>query len=338
MNRFKKPDKTTEHRYYEDRLSAYLDGELAPREQNDVEHHLATCQACQWDLNTLRQTVQWMEELPAVPLPRVFTVPAPAQRERAPRRRWSFLPVLQGATVLVALLLFFAVAGDFWMGGFRTASVPDLMVMQEAGMIPAEATLVVEAVEEAELAVPAEPEAAAEKVVVVTVEVEKEVVVEAPAPMPTPMPQTAPAAEAPAEEVMALKATPEEGLGGAAAASPEAAEESTVESQADETARAMASPPSGTATLGAVAGGGITPTVVTSPSPAPTFMAAEPTVVAEALAPVLAEDEQQELPPASTWRQPSVFWLRVLEATLAVSFLLLATVTVIFTLRRRRSG
>lgn len=338
MNRFKKPDKTTEHRHYEDRLSAYLDGELAPREQNDIERHLATCQTCQWDLNTLRQTVQWMEELPAIPLPRVFTVPAPTQRERAPRRRWSFLPVLQGATVLVALLLFFAVAGDFWLGGFRMASVPDLLVMQEAAPAPAEATMLVEAIEEAEIAVPVEPEAAAEVVVVETVEVEKEVVVEAPALMPTPMPQTAPAAEAPAEKVMASQATPEEGLGGATAASPEAAEESAGEAQADMAALTMTPPPSETATSSAVASGGITPTVVTSPFPAPTSTDAEPTVVAEARAPVQAEDEQQEMPPAGTWRQPGFSWLRVLEATLAVSFLLLATATVIFTLRRRGSG
>jgi anti-sigma factor RsiW len=338
MNRFKKPDNKSEHRYYEDRLSAYLDGELAPREQNDVERHLATCQTCQWDLNTLRQTVQWIGELPAVPLPRVFTVPAPAQRVRAPRRRWSFLPVLQGATVLVALLLFFAVAGDFWLGSFRTASAPDLMVMQEAAPAPVEATMVVEVIEEVELAVPAEPEAVAEKTVIETVEVEKEVVVEAPALTPTPTPQTAPAAEAPAEEIMALKATPEEGLAGAAAASPEAAEESTGEGQADATARAMALPPSATATLSAVASGGITPTVVTSPSPTPIYTDAEPTLVAEARAPALAEDEQQELAPAGTWRQPGVSWLRVLEASLAVSFLLLATATVIFTLRRRGAG
>ena len=87
MSRFGKPDGTTKHEYYEERLSAYLDGELAPGERETVERHLTTCQACQWDLDTLQTTVQWMGELPTVPLPRVFTIPAPAQPERTPWRR-----------------------------------------------------------------------------------------------------------------------------------------------------------------------------------------------------------------------------------------------------------
>jgi len=102
----------TEHEYTAERLSAYLDDELSPQERERVDRHLAACAECRWDLETLRQTVQWVQELPSVPLPRVFTLPASVQPERRERRRWGFAPVLQGATALVALLLVVVMAGD----------------------------------------------------------------------------------------------------------------------------------------------------------------------------------------------------------------------------------
>jgi anti-sigma factor RsiW len=116
MSWVRKRDEKTEHGYVEERLSAYLDGELTQREKGIVERHLATCQDCRWNLDTLRQTVQWVQELPSVPVPRVFTIPVSAQPARAPRRRWG-VPLLQGATALVALMLVFVVAGDFFLTG-----------------------------------------------------------------------------------------------------------------------------------------------------------------------------------------------------------------------------
>jgi len=143
--------KQTEHRHFEEQLSAYLDGELLPREQEAVEQHLATCPSCRWNLNTQRQTVQWTSELPMVRVPRTFTIPVPAQPARA-ARRWRLLPALQGATALVALLLFFVIAGDVMLTGF-----------QPVGMHEAEPqTLAVEMTVPAEAGAPAEAEALAE--------------------------------------------------------------------------------------------------------------------------------------------------------------------------------
>lgn len=124
MNRGPGDRATTEHDYVEERLSAYLDGVLSAREQRIVDHHLARCPACRWNLRTLRQTVQWTRELSMVPVPRAFTLPTTVRARPAPRPRRSFLPLLQGATVLVALLLVFVVAGDVWLLGLLPASAP----------------------------------------------------------------------------------------------------------------------------------------------------------------------------------------------------------------------
>lgn len=343
MSRFGRPDDRTKHQYYEDRLSAYLDGELAPQEQDAVERHLATCQACQWDLDTLQATVQWTSELPTVPLPRVFTIPAPTQPERTIRRRWSFVPVLQGATALVALLLFFAVAGDLLLSGFGGGHTPESMFVQEQAPVVVEATQVVELVTEAEA--PAAPPAAevvverataetaemekadAEKVVVETVEVEKEVVVAASSPMPLTAPADEPAsgetrAIAPKEDAVKVS-TPasEEGLVGEAAQEPQA-EEAPAELEAAD----------------ATAGGRPTPTALPSPQPASLGASAEPTTIADAAAPAPAMPEWQERAPAQRWQEPGINWLRVVEIVLAVTFLLLVAATIFATIQRRRAG
>ena len=200
MIRFGKPDAKTEHTYFEERLSAYLDGELLPQEQAAVEHHLDTCPACQWDLDTLRQTVQWTSELPTLTVPRVFTIPAPAEPERAARRRWRFVPLMQGATALIALLLFFVVAGDFVLtGSLRQASAPEPMLMQATMVVEAE----VEAPAEEAVMVDEtlEVEAPVEEVVTIieTVVVEAEVVVEVEKAVAEPTEAPPPAAAEPAE-------------------------------------------------------------------------------------------------------------------------------------------
>ena len=346
MSRLGKPNGKDKHEYYEQRLSAYLDGELAPGEHDAVERHLSTCQSCQWDLDTLRQTVQWMGELPTVPLPRVFTIPAPAQPEQAPRRRWGFLPVLQGATALVALLLFFAVAGDFLLFDSRRGSAPELILFQEEVPAAVEATVVVEMVEEA--AAPRAPaadtaaggvvetvvEEAVAVTVVETVEVEKEVVVT----MASPMPQAPPAAEPAAEKVGATapqeggvqpaESAAEEGLVG------EAAEEPEAEAAPVEPAAAAAEQ----RTTGATAAADQAPTVLASPEPLPSRALVAPTVVAEAPAPAPLMPGEEQDAHARAWREPGINWLRVIELTLAVVLAVLVAVTIFATIQRRRAS
>ncbi len=123
----------TEHRYAEERLSAYLDGELTPQERLAVEQHLARCQACCWNLHTLQQTVRLVAGLPTVPIPRAFTIPVATRPARAPQPRWS-LPLLQGATVLVALLLVIVVAGDLMLTGLLPSAAPRTAVSYEQAL------------------------------------------------------------------------------------------------------------------------------------------------------------------------------------------------------------
>jgi anti-sigma factor RsiW len=202
MGWFRKSSDATEHGHVEERLSAYLDGELSPQERMALDRHLARCQDCRWNLKTMRQTVQWTRELPAVPVPRVFTIPAPAQAIRAPRPRRAPVPLLQGATALVALLLVFVVAGDVMLSSFVGTAGRQLAAPMEQPAAKVEATKVVELVQET---VGSEAEATA---VVEEVVVTKEVqalppsAVERAAEMPTaaaaqpPALQEAPATEA----------------------------------------------------------------------------------------------------------------------------------------------
>jgi hypothetical protein len=167
--------KETGHDYVRDRLSDYLDGQLLGQERQAVEEHLAACSSCRWELQTLRQTVLWTRNLPAMPVPRSFALPVPATAAvpaRAARPRWRLVPAFQLATALVAMLLFFAVAGDLALTGIRPASAPAPELMQQEAAAPApvavEVTRVVEVTVEVEAVVteeavallaPAEPAA-----------------------------------------------------------------------------------------------------------------------------------------------------------------------------------
>ena len=124
--------KDTGHEYVKERLSAYLDGQLLGQELRTVEEHLAACSSCRWDLDTLRQTVLLTRNMPTMPVPRSFTLPVPATAPaRAARPRWRLVPAFQLATAMVALLLFFAVAGDLALTGLQPASMPAPGLMQE---------------------------------------------------------------------------------------------------------------------------------------------------------------------------------------------------------------
>jgi Putative zinc-finger len=206
MGWFQKNSDTAEHGYVEDRLSAYLDGELSLQEQMAVDHHLARCQDCRCNLKTMRQTVQWTRELPAVPVPRVFTISAPAQAIRAPRPRRTVVPLLQGATALVALLLVFVVAGDVMFTGFLRAPVPQFAAPMEQPAAKMEATLVVEVTKLVEMVV--ETAAVEAETTEVVKEVGVEVTVEVEAPPPSAAERAAEMPTAAAAQPPSLKEAP----------------------------------------------------------------------------------------------------------------------------------
>jgi len=147
----------SEHQRVADVLSAYIDGELSPKEQARVEKHLAQCAACAQDLHTLRQTAALLEQLPPVAVPRSFAIrPAPAAQRVGlfqARRTYVFL---RSATVVATILLAVVLAGD----AFFTGLAPYLAPAREMAVPAAEVV----------------PEVEVEKAVVETV-VEREMVV-----------------------------------------------------------------------------------------------------------------------------------------------------------------
>jgi anti-sigma factor RsiW len=112
-----------------DRLSDYVDGELARGERSALEAHLATCAECRTTLEDLRQVVTRAKRLEPRP-PTTDLWPGVAQRIGAGKvvdirsRRFSFnVPQLIAASVALVLLS----AGGMWMAvhegqAVRTAS------------------------------------------------------------------------------------------------------------------------------------------------------------------------------------------------------------------------
>jgi hypothetical protein len=98
----------------DDMLSAYLDGELSPRERAHLEGLLASDAELRQRLEALRRTVALMQELPRVPAPRNFLLTAamvaPPEARRRPRRLWlapalTFASAVSGLLLLIVLLV-----------------------------------------------------------------------------------------------------------------------------------------------------------------------------------------------------------------------------------------
>lgn len=154
-----------EHRRITEMLSVYIDGELPSRDRAKVEEHLAECDDCTWELETLRQTVDLVGGLPKVPVPRAFTIHEAPRPRRVGlfQARWAYT-YLKGATALAAALLILVLAGDALFQfqrittGFAPAkelaapaAAPTVVAMQEAPPAPTEARILPEeALEEAE--------------------------------------------------------------------------------------------------------------------------------------------------------------------------------------------
>jgi hypothetical protein len=299
MSRFKSAG-TTEHGYFEERLSAYLDGELTPGEVEAVEQHLEACPACQWNLETLGQTIQWTRELPTLTVPRVFTIPVSAEPERPARRRWSFVPVLQGATALIALLLVFAVAGDLMFGDLSTGSAPDMALQQEAVSSSMEPTQVAEKAVEEPATEP--PMMMMVQTVMETVVVESEVMVTATQAHPAEL-GTEDAWRGVEGEVGEEGPAPESDTG-------------LVEEEP-------------------VAGGG-EPTLAL-PAPSTLLSVTEPSTIAAQLALAPEVERDQAEPEAATSSEAGIDWLRVIEYALGGMLVLLIAATIFLTIERRRA-
>jgi hypothetical protein len=327
----------TEHRYVQERLSAYLDRELSSREQGYVEHHLATCPHCRRELDTLRRTVEWTMELPVVPVPRAFTIPVAAPARRAPvgQRAWR-LPVLQGATALVALLFVLAVVGEAFLPGMLPASAPAPAVYEREAALQAEATQVVDLMQEA---------------VEVTIAVE----MVPPAPQETPPPGAEQAVAKAAEDAALAASTAAPAGMGPGIRGGEVQETQVVEAtepapgalmgisaSLDLTATATTAPtatpePSLTPTAAATATAEPSPTAVPSPTAAPSpTPSPEAVVVVAAEAPSEISLSAPAPDTAETPRRPALRWLAIAEIVLGAAFVVLGTLTVVLMARRLR--
>ena len=352
MSRFEKMHDTIDHEYVEGRLSAYLDGELPSQEKEVVDRHLAVCQACQWQLDTLRQTVQWMGEMPAVPIPRVFTIPAPAQP--VPQRRWNFLPVLQGAAALIALVLVVVVAGDIFFSGFSPRAVPQSAHDLEGAPALPQATRAVSArdeapVAEAEVAMEEEAEAPLALDVMPTPE-EALMQTEAAAQERTAEKSQAPvsATEAPMMSAAAPPPPPEGGGVADEAEAPLSPQAAAPEAGAVAPEAEAAAPEAGAvapeAEAAAPTEGAVAPTAdaatrdsdepISSPTPTAAWTVTAVAEIEEAAPRALgAEDEQ----PLGALLRPSISWLRVIEVGLVAVLALLLPAILVAILQRRRS-
>ena len=115
-----------------DRLSAYIDNQLSPRERAELEARLAREPELQATLSDLRSTVRAMRLLPMVKPPRRLTL-TPAMVGAHPHREPLF-PALRLGAALSTLILALVVAGDFATSGglaSLTANSPQAAVVAQ---------------------------------------------------------------------------------------------------------------------------------------------------------------------------------------------------------------
>jgi hypothetical protein len=93
-----------------ERLSAYLDGVLPPRERAALEARLATEANLQVALEELRFVATSLRRLPAIPVPRNFTL----TRDALHARRGRPYPALPFATALATLAFLVVFGWDAW--------------------------------------------------------------------------------------------------------------------------------------------------------------------------------------------------------------------------------
>ena len=97
------------HNRLQDLLSSYIDGEVSDSEVIEVEEHLAGCDECRIELDSLRATVGLLAGLPQFDAPRSFALAeAPTLVRQTPPIVWT----TRFATSIAALLLVALLLGD----------------------------------------------------------------------------------------------------------------------------------------------------------------------------------------------------------------------------------
>lgn len=122
----------------DEELSSYLDGYLDATERGRVEAHLAGCSECAVVLEELRATVALLRQLPRVPVPHSFAIPADTARAATrPGRRFQLFFAARAATAMMAALFVLLVVGDL-SGALRPPAPPrGAPVPEDARLAPA---------------------------------------------------------------------------------------------------------------------------------------------------------------------------------------------------------
>ncbi len=115
-----------------ERLSAYLDGQLSPRQRARLEARLEREAALRQALEELRQTRAWLQRLPARRAPRNFVLTPQMAGLRPPLPRLT--PVLRWAALTMLLLFFCSLTVPYLMPlvGAPKPSVPALAIAPSA--------------------------------------------------------------------------------------------------------------------------------------------------------------------------------------------------------------
>lgn len=135
----------------QERLTAYLDNALTPRQRQQVEQDLAQDQELFAEVEQMRLLQQAMRQLPQRRVKRNFTLD-PSLYGRPQREPLvQAYPVLRTATVIAAFLFIFLLAANVFMSSVGMVASPEPIAMQmasdeeAAAGEPAEAPLLMEA-------------------------------------------------------------------------------------------------------------------------------------------------------------------------------------------------
>lgn len=121
---FERKNNREGHVWVEERLSDYIDNQLAPLERSHLERHVRGCARCQASLASLKWAISLLKRAPAPALPRSFALTVPSK----PAHLFQLnLSMLRLATALATLMLFALVGVDLisqWGGAGAPAPLP----------------------------------------------------------------------------------------------------------------------------------------------------------------------------------------------------------------------
>lgn len=137
----------------QERLSAYLDGDLSPEEMKEVAGHLSGCESCQAVLTELRQVRDALRSLPEVEVPAdlhssIMERLRPHMKQKKEKKwfffridvkSWGYRQWIPVTAAMMVIVMFLSVVGVMWysnrFGGGRTY---DLYGAKEEETTPSE--------------------------------------------------------------------------------------------------------------------------------------------------------------------------------------------------------